>query len=313
MGSGKITKIIEISCNYSKFAAHLTYIMDVIFNKKSLVSLLNPIKSRQGSIGFVPTMGALHPGHLSLVSRAARENEVVVVSIFVNPTQFSNQADIEKYPSSLEADKDLLSTLRVAVILFAPSALEMYPEGLFSKIYDFKGIDQFWEGADRPGHFNGVGTVVEKLFECVQPNRAYFGEKDFQQLVIIKQLVAKKKQPIRVLGCPIIREANGLAMSSRNERLSEKGRAQAGIIFKTLQWTASQKGTTSLHVLRKKAIAKLEQTPGLHVFYFEFVSGKTLQPLISSQNSEEGRIVTAVLLEGVRLLDNIEIETTKNI
>lgn len=313
MGSGKITKIIEISRNYSKFADHLTHIMDVVFDKKSLVSLLSLIKNQGGSIGFVPTMGALHAGHLSLVARAAQENEAVVISIFVNPTQFSNQADLEKYPSSLEADKNLLSSLRVPVIIFAPSALEMYPEGLFSKTYDFQGIDQIWEGADRPGHFNGVATVVEKLFKCVQPDRAYFGEKDFQQLAIVKELVTQKKLPITVLGCPIIREANGLAMSSRNKRLSEKALAQAGIIFKTLKWAASQQKTTPLPLLRKKAIAQLEQTSGLHVFYFEFVSVKTLQPLISNEIFKETRIVTAVLLEGVRLLDNIGLETAKNI
>ncbi|HRN98664.1 MAG TPA: pantoate--beta-alanine ligase, partial [Flavobacterium sp.] len=187
------------------------------------------------SIGFVPTMGALHQGHLSLINNSLQENDVTVVSIFVNPTQFNNADDLAKYPRTLDADVAKIKSISPEVIVFAPSVDDMYPQKTQSDQFDFDGLEHQMEGRFRPGHFDGVGTIVKRLFEIVKPTRAYFGEKDFQQLQIVRKLVSKYKIPVQIVGCPIHREPNGLAMSSRNERLSAQQREQASFIYKVLE------------------------------------------------------------------------------
>lgn len=280
--------------------------MDVFNSVKSLNERLSFSREQGNSLGLVPTMGALHNGHLSLVAKAVRENNTVVVSIFVNPTQFNNAQDLAQYPQQLTADIALLKTISEDLLVFTPSVKEMYPEGLGAKPYSFNGLDRRWEGEDRPGHFQGVGTVVEKLFEMVRPNQAYFGEKDFQQLAIIRDLVRQKAFGISIVGCPIVRESYGLAMSSRNERLKPLDRVAAAVIYKTLK-IAAQKALAQnlLSEITHEAIKEIHALENTAVFYFEFVNTTTLEPIETLKNPENTRIITAVDFKGVRLLDNI--------
>jgi len=280
--------------------------MDVFNSVKSLNERLSFSREQGNSLGLVPTMGALHNGHLSLVAKAVRENNTVVVSIFVNPTQFNNSQDLAQYPQQLTADIALLKTISEDLLVFTPSVKEMYPEGLGAKPYSFNGLDRRWEGEDRPGHFQGVGTVVEKLFEMVRPNQAYFGEKDFQQLAIIRDLVRQKAFGISIVGCPIVRESYGLAMSSRNERLKPLDRVAAAVIYKTLK-IAAQKALAQnlLSEITHEAIKEIHTLENTAVFYFEFVNARSLEPIKTLENPENTRIITAVNFKGVRLLDNI--------
>ena len=280
--------------------------MDVFNSVKSLNERLSFSREQGNSLGLVPTMGALHNGHLSLVAKAVRENKTVVVSIFVNPTQFNNSQDLAQYPQQLTADIALLKTISEDLLVFTPSVKEMYPEGLGAKPYSFNGLDRRWEGEDRPGHFQGVGTVVEKLFEMVRPNQAYFGEKDFQQLAIIRDLVRQKAFGISIVGCPIVRESYGLAMSSRNERLKPLDRVAAAVIYKTLK-IAAQKALAQnlLSEITHEAIKEIHALENTAVFYFEFVNARSLEPIKTLENPENTRIITAVNFKGVRLLDNI--------
>ena len=280
--------------------------MDVFNSVKSLNERLSFSREQGNSLGLVPTMGALHNGHLSLVAKAVRENNTVVVSIFVNPTQFNNAQDLAQYPQQLTADIALLKTISEDLLVFTPSVKEMYPEGLGAKPYSFNGLDRRWEGEDRPGHFQGVGTVVEKLFEMVRPNQAYFGEKDFQQLAIIRDLVRQKVLGISIVGCPIVRESYGLAMSSRNERLKPLDRVAAAVIYKTLK-IAAQKALAQnlLSEITHEAIKEIHALENTAVFYFEFVNARSLEPIKTLENPENTRIITAVNFKGVRLLDNI--------
>ena len=280
--------------------------MDVFNSVKSLNERLSFSREQGNSLGLVPTMGALHNGHLSLVAKAVRENNTVVVSIFVNPTQFNNSQDLAQYPQQLTADIALLKTISEDLLVFTPSVKEMYPEGLGAKPYSFNGLDRRWEGEDRTGHFQGVGTVVEKLFEMVRPNQAYFGEKDFQQLAIIRDLVRQKAFGISIIGCPIVRESYGLAMSSRNERLKPLDRVAAGVIYKTLKMAAQKAlAQNPLSEITKEAIKKIHALENTAVFYFEFVNARSLEPIKTLENPENTRIITAVNFKGVRLLDNI--------
>ena len=280
--------------------------MDVFNSVKSLNERLSFSRDQGNSLGLVPTMGALHNGHLSLVAKAVRENNTVVVSIFVNPTQFNNSQDLAQYPQQLTADIALLKTISEDLLVFTPSVKEMYPEGLGAKPYSFNGLDCRWEGEDRTGHFQGVGTVVEKLFEMVRPNQAYFGEKDFQQLAIIRDLVRQKAFGISIIGCPTVRESYGLAMSSRNERLKPLDRVAAAVIYKTLK-IAAQKALAQnlLSEITHEAIKEIHALENTAVFYFEFVNATTLEPIETLKNPENTRIITAVDFKGVRLLDNI--------
>jgi len=273
--------------------------MQIIQTIAQLKSLLNANKT----IGFVPTMGALHEGHLSLVSFAKSNNDITVVSIFVNPTQFNNHEDFQNYPQTLKSDLDKLSLHNVDIV-FTPTEKEMYPEP-DTRVFDFGTLDKMMEGKHRPGHFNGVAQIVSKLLAIVEPDKAYFGEKDFQQLTIIKQLVRQLNLPVNIVSCPIVREPDGLAMSSRNMRLSPSQRKNAALISQTL--FKSQKLVKSFDVekLKNWIIDNINKNPDLNVEYFEIVDDKELIP-ISSWDEPKNRIgCIAVNVGKIRLIDNI--------
>ncbi|PID95528.1 MAG: pantoate--beta-alanine ligase [Bacteroidetes bacterium] len=274
-------------------------IIDSIKQTKQVVACY---KAAGKSIGFVPTMGALHNGHLSLVEQAGKNNDIVAVSIFVNPLQFNNKEDLEKYPRNVNEDIEKLKKKGVDIV-FMPSVEEMYPEKV-EKSYDFGSLERVMEGAFRPGHFNGVAIVVERLFNIIQPDNAYFGEKDFQQLAIIKRLVEIEQMDLKIIGCPIIREESGLAMSSRNERLTKQERAEATIIFRTLSEAAQMKKTHSLGEV-EAYVKKCFDESSLRLEYFSLVDADTLLPIKAWTDSKNIRGFIAAFSGHVRLIDNI--------
>lgn len=281
-----------------------------IITTKSELTRQSAACLRQGkTIGFVPTMGALHEGHASLIRRACSENEVCFVSVFVNPTQFNNAEDLQKYPRTLEKDAMLLESLGVHFV-FAPSPEEMYSQEEMAEPFqfDFAGLDQVMEGTMRPGHFNGVVQVVSRLFELVRPTRAYFGEKDFQQLAIIRYMaersvLAERFEGIQIIGCPIVREHSGLAMSSRNERLSPAEKQTAVGISQTLIASLEWAKTASVAEVQQRVIDTINAIEGLEVEYYEIVDKTTLQPTQSFQNAIG---CVTVYCGPVRLIDNIQ-------
>ncbi|WP_314894036.1 pantoate--beta-alanine ligase [uncultured Capnocytophaga sp.] len=277
-----------------------------IFNKKlDLQQFLAPFYLEKKAVGLVPTMGALHEGHLSLIQKALSENDIVVVSIFVNPTQFNNAEDLEKYPRNLSGDIKTIERLSQKVVIFAPEISEMYENTPKAISFDFGGLDKVMEGKFREGHFQGVATIVEKLFELVKPTRAYFGEKDYQQILIIKSMLEQRKLPVTLVPCPIIREESGLAMSSRNERLSPEGRKQAAFIYSVLQ--EAQKLFTTASVAEVEAFVKeqFSQKEGFDLEYFTITKADTLKEVKEKKSSESYRAFITVYVEGVRLIDNI--------
>ncbi len=278
--------------------------MVLVTTQQELLSQLIPRQKNQ-KIGFVPTMGALHAGHLSLVSRAISENQKVVVSIFVNPTQFDNKEDLKKYPKTLEADINILSTISKDLVIFAPSVKDMYTKTVATKSYQFNGLDKVMEGAFRDDHFNGVGTIVEALLNLVQPDRAYFGEKDFQQLQIIKKMVELHKIPVEIIGCPIVRESSGLAMSSRNERLSKLVRKEASFIYKILEQAKVKFGTNSAKYVKDWVTAQFQTNAYLKLEYFEIADVRTLKSIDKKIKNKKYRAFIAVYADGIRLIDNI--------
>jgi pantoate--beta-alanine ligase len=296
---------MQISSIYSKFARFLNLCMELIFDKKGLQSCLRSHKDEQGLLGLVPTMGALHEGHLSLARQALSENNKVVVSIFVNPTQFNNPEDLKKYPKTLEADMALLKSVSDEIIVFVPTASEVYTKDITSKSYFFNGLDKVMEGAFREGHFNGVATIVEILLDLVRPDRAYFGEKDFQQLQIVKKLANELPFKVKIVGCPIVREPNGLAMSSRNQLLSGSMRQRAGIIFKTLQTAQRMFGTKNATKIVAYVDSVFAKEADLKLEYFQIADVETLTPMQRKQDNIKYRGFIAVYAEGVRLIDNI--------
>ena len=260
--------------------------MHIFYGKAPLIAYLKSIETTKSTLGFVPTMGALHEGHLALMKKSLLENDCTVVSIFVNPTQFNNPEDLEKYPRTLEEDIKKLSDLSPKIILYAPTVDDIYEGQTLSQSFDFDGLENQMEGKFRPGHFNGVGTIVKRLFEIVEPTNAYFGEKDFQQLQIVKKLVAKANLNINIIGCPIYRESNNLAMSSRNERLSTQEREQAAIIYKTVM-AAKEKfkksSTTSVTKWVQKTFGK---NPSFRLEYFVIADEATLLPCIRKNKKD---------------------------
>jgi pantoate--beta-alanine ligase len=263
------------------------------------------LKQSGKSIGFVPTMGALHQGHLDLMQKAKQENDVLVVSIFVNPIQFNNPSDLEKYPRTLDQDKQLLQSVNCD-LLFAPDAKEMYPEP-DKTIYHFGKLATVMEGAFRPGHFNGVAVVVKKLFEIVSPHKAYFGEKDFQQLAIIQSLVKQQQLAVKIIPCPTIREADGLAMSSRNMRLSPEERAVAPEIHKILQKTVSLRNVLSPNEMEQYAKNAFNKIRAFDLEYVSIADDTDLQPIEHWNDVSGARIFVALQLGNVRLIDNVRI------
>jgi len=278
----------------------------VFHNKSQLSKIIDGFKAKNRAIGFVPTMGALHEGHLSLVEKALSENNVAVVSVFVNPTQFDNQEDLVKYPRTLEADVALLKTVSDdKIIVYAPTVDDIYGDDVKSQSFKFDGLESEMEGAFRDGHFDGVGTIVKRLFEIIKPNRAYFGEKDFQQLQIIKKLVELHHMPVKVIGCPIHRAEDGLAMSSRNTRLTENHRKVAPFIYETLKSAKIKFGTKSAKNVTEWVEKQFKKQPLLELEYFIIADTDTLKPVKRKSTKKTYRAFIAAYAGDIRLIDNI--------
>lgn len=282
--------------------------MQIIATKLELMNQMAACVRQGKTIGFVPTMGALHAGHASLVKQACAENAVCVVSVFVNPTQFNNKEDLLKYPRNINKDAELLADLGVDFV-FAPTPEEMYTQEEMQQefSFDFAGLDQVMEGKMRPGHFNGVVQVVSRLFDLIQPTRAYFGEKDFQQLAIIHHMVersslSERYTGLKIVDCPIVREASGLAMSSRNERLSDEEKQTAVTISQTLFASLQWAKTASVKEVQQQVIDTINAVDGLEVEYYEIVDKNTLQ---STDNWDNAVGCVTVYCGPVRLIDNI--------
>lgn len=279
--------------------------MKVFKNKQAVSKAVLELKSTGKSIGFVPTMGALHKGHLSLIQQALDDNNAVFVSIFVNPTQFNNQEDLKKYPRDLNADVTLLSSLSKAVYVYAPTVNDIYGTDVVSSGFNFDGLEAEMEGAFRPGHFDGVATVVKRFFDIVTPDNAYFGKKDYQQLLIIKKLVKAYNIPVNVIGCDILREPSGLAMSSRNERLEPMYLQAAPFIYKTLLTAKTKFGTKSANVVAKWVQNQFKSHELLELEYFTIADAETLKPVKRKSNKKQYRAFIAVYADNIRLIDNI--------
>ena len=281
--------------------------MNIFTEKQALKTYLSKIKAGNKKIGFVPTMGALHQGHLSLIKKAKKKNDIIVVSIFVNPTQFDNVKDLAKYPKTIEKDKNLLESIQCDV-LFYPSVKEIYADNVNSEKFDFDGLEHQMEGKFRDGHFDGVGTIVKTLFEIVEPNKAYFGEKDFQQLQIIKKLTKKHHLNTKVKGCPIYRENDGLAMSSRNTRLTKEHRAAAPFIYKTLKKAKNKFGTENANNVIEWVENQFKKHVLLDLEYFIIADEKSLKPIKNKESNKKYRAFIAVFAGEIRLIDNIQLK-----
>ncbi|WP_136667623.1 pantoate--beta-alanine ligase [Flavobacterium sp. H122] len=282
--------------------------MSLFVKQNELKTFLTPYLSQKKKIGFVPTMGALHQGHLSLMEQSLSDNEITVVSIFVNPTQFNNKEDLEKYPRTLEADLKKVESLNKNIIVYAPSVEDIYEGKTESGHFDYDGLEFQMEGKHRPGHFDGVGTIVKKLFEIVQPANAYFGEKDFQQLQIVKKLVEKYKIPVNVIGCDIYREESGLAMSSRNERLTAEERKEASVIYKIIKEAKQLFGTKSAKEVTDWVTKQFAKQKMFELEYFEIADEQTLLTCKRKSNNKNYRGFIAVFVNNIRLIDNISLK-----
>lgn len=279
--------------------------MQVFYSFNALDKALASQKTQNTTIGFVPTMGALHPGHLSLIDFALRENELAIVSIFINPTQFNNASDFDKYPRTVESDLNQLKSYSQKVLVFVPEVKDIYPNGLLSQAFDFGGIENEMEGKFRPGHFDGVGTVLKSFFKLIKPTKAYFGEKDFQQLQIVKKLVEIEAFPIHIIACPIYREPNGLAMSSRNKRLTKSQFEAAAVIYKTLKTVKNDFGIKSVQEIAQWVENEFKNNEFLKLEYFEIAEETSLKSISEKENNKKHRAFIAVFAGEVRLIDNI--------
>lgn len=282
--------------------------MPIFYGKAALIDFLSTIKTTNSTIGFVPTMGALHQGHLSLMQQSLAENNATVVSIFVNPTQFNNPEDLEKYPRTLDKDAEKIVQLNPEIIIYAPSVDDIYEGNVTSQDFDFDGLENQMEGKFRPGHFNGVGTIVKRLFEIVTPTNAYFGKKDFQQLQIVKKMVSKNHLAVNIIGCEIFREANGLAMSSRNERLTEAERKEAAIINQTLLQAKEKFKTLSSNEVKKWVDEVFKSNPIFDLEYFEIADEETLTSCTEQSKDKNYRAFIAVFVNNIRLIDTISLK-----
>lgn len=281
--------------------------MRIFYGNATLIDYLKSIKNSHSTIGFVPTMGALHQGHLSLMQQSISENDTTVVSIFVNPTQFNNPEDLAKYPRTLEEDIKKIADLNPKIIVYAPAIDDIYEGKPTSQFFNFDGLENQMEGKFRPKHFNGVGTIVKRLFEIVNPTNAYFGEKDFQQLQIIKKMVLKHKMKVTIKGCPIYRESNNLAMSSRNELLTEKEKQEASLIYKTLIEAKIKFKTNSSSTVTKWVQKSFEKNPHFKLEYFQIADEATLLPCLRKNKNTKYRAFIAVFVNNIRLIDNISL------
>lgn len=278
--------------------------MKIVNNIKELKGYLAQERQKNKKIGLVPTMGALHNGHLSLVKRCVKDNDVCVVSVFVNPTQFNNKTDLATYPRTLEKDCALLESAGCNYV-FAPSEQEMYPEPDTRK-FDFGTVSSVMEGAHRPGHFNGVAQVVSKLFYIVEPDNAYFGEKDFQQIAVIKAMVKQLSIPVKINHCPIVREADGLALSSRNVRLTPEERQKAPLIARTLKESTTFAPEKSVQEVKEYVVNTINADPVMQVEYYEIVDGNTMEAIHNWSDTTYPVGCITVYCGDVRLIDNIK-------
>lgn len=281
--------------------------MPIFYGKAPLMDYMKSIKTVNSTVGFVPTMGALHQGHLALMQQSLLENEVTVVSIFVNPTQFNNPEDLAKYPRTFDADVQKLTDLNPKIVLYAPTVEDIYEGKPTSQSFDFDGLENQMEGKFRPGHFDGVGTIVKRLFEIVAPTNAYFGEKDFQQLQIVKKMVAKNNLSVNVIGCPIHRESNNLAMSSRNERLTPEERQEAALIYKTLAEAKEKFATNSISAVSEWVKRTFQDNPHFTLEYFTIADEQTLLSSSRKNKNKKYRAFIAVLVNNIRLIDTISL------
>ena len=282
--------------------------MPVFQTQNALQIELKKAQNQSKKIGFVPTMGALHKGHLSLLEESISENEITVLSIFVNPTQFNNADDLKKYPRTLEKDVALVRKLNENILIYAPSVKDIYAGETISTSFNYDGLEHQMEGKHRPGHFDGVGTIVKKLFEIVNPTNAYFGEKDFQQLQIVKKLVAKHKIPVNVIPCEIHRESSGLAMSSRNERLSENARNESKLIHQILLDAKDKFMLKSAQEVSQFVEREFKKHKNFTLEYFEIADEETLLTCKRKIKSKNYRGFIAVFIENIRLIDNISLK-----
>jgi len=281
--------------------------MLIFRTKAELNKFLTQHRGTNSTLGFVPTMGALHEGHLSLLNQSMANNSVTVISIFVNPTQFNNSEDLLHYPRTLDDDVKKIKTISDTIIVYAPTVEDIYEGNTTSQHYNFDGLEHQMEGKFRLGHFDGVGTVVQRLFDIVQPDTAYFGEKDFQQLQIIKKLVEKEKLSVKIIGCSIHREANGLAMSSRNLRLTDQQRKEAALVFKTLQTAKQLFGTKSAKEVSEFVTQTFQNHAVFELEYFEIADESTLKSCIRKNKNKKYRAFIAVFVNKIRLIDTISL------
>lgn len=280
--------------------------MKVFDNKIDLTNFLNLLEDQKFSLGFVPTMGALHQGHLSLISRAVKENDYVIISIYVNPTQFDNKSDLEKYPKTIDQDINVLNKIEFHnLILFLPSDTEIYSGNFIKDKYDFNGIDNKMEGEYRSGHFDGVATIIKKLFDIIKPNKAYFGEKDYQQLLIVKKLVNILGLPVSIVGCPTHRNDQGLALSSRNTRLTSVERSYASRIYEILLSTKELFQYQQLTEIKAWVKDQFLKDSIIDLEYFEIADNLTLTSASTINQSTKYRAFIAVKINNIRLIDNI--------
>ncbi|HEX8269303.1 MAG TPA: pantoate--beta-alanine ligase [Flavobacterium sp.] len=281
--------------------------MLIFHSQAALSEHLASITDRNSTIGLVPTMGALHDGHLSLLSESLAKNLITVISIFVNPTQFNNPEDLAKYPRTLDSDIDKISNLNTGIIIFAPDVEDIYQDKTVAEPFDFDGLENKMEGKFRPGHFDGVGTIVKRLFEIVKPTNAYFGEKDFQQLQIVRKMVAKTGLQVKIVACPIFREANGLAMSSRNERLTAGERENAAVIYQTLLAVKERFGTESAAQAAEYVAGIFQKHAEFKLEYFEIADEATLTTADVFDKKIKYRAFIAVVLNNIRLIDTVSL------
>lgn len=279
--------------------------MQLYTSTADLQKALRSEKSKKRSVGLVPTMGALHSGHLSLVKRSLYQNDITIVSIFVNPTQFNDKNDLAAYPRTLDKDLNLLSSEKGEIWVYAPEADDIYGGDVSSKKYDFKGLDQVMEGPNRPGHFDGVATIVERLLRIVRPDHAYFGEKDYQQLLIISRVSKQKRLGVKIVGCGIIREDSGLAMSSRNQRLNSAAILEATFIYQQLLWAKRRFTSMALPKIKEAVIEAFKSNPSFELEYFEIAEATTLSAHSERKKNKKYRAFIAAKIDGVRLIDNL--------
>ena len=282
--------------------------MLVYKTKVDLVDRINNLMQPDFSLGFVPTMGALHQGHLSLVKSALANNNFVVVSVFVNPTQFNSSSDLNKYPRSLAKDIKALETVsKDSILIYAPEVEDLYGSKIKSESFNFMGIESLMEGNSRPGHFNGVGTIVKRLLQIANPNKAYFGEKDFQQLLIIKKMVEQEGLEVKIVGCPIEREPNGLAMSSRNGRLSPKEFHESAMIYEILQTVKQKFSSEDIASTCDWVLRRFNNNPLFELDYFQISDIESLMPIKEKIPNKKYRAFIAAYIGDVRLIDNIDL------